>query len=38
MNEEKLKSILPQVKKLENRMFALYDDKIDEIITEQFYK
>ena len=38
MNEEKLKSILPQVKKLENRMLALYDDKIDEIITEKFYK
>ncbi len=38
MNEERLNLILPQIKKLENRMLALYDDKIDSLITEEFYK
>ena len=38
MNEERLKQIQPQIKKLESRMLALYDDKIDGVITEEFYK
>lgn len=38
LNEERLNLILPQVKKLENRMLALYDDKIDGVITDEFYK
>lgn len=38
INEERLNQIMPQIKKLENRLLALYDDKIDGLISEEFYK
>ena len=37
MNLERKAQIEPQIKKLENRLLALYDDKLDGIISPETY-